>query len=115
MISVVLPTKNEPLINELIEEVHNALNDYKHEIVIVDKSDVTPDIKGAKLIRQKSKGLGNAVLEGVANSKGSHIIVMDADFSHDPHQIPRLLEKMDKYDIVMASRYSKGSRSEDFW
>ena len=70
MISVILPTKNEPLINELIQDVHNALKDYEHEVVIVDKSDVTPEIKNAKIIVQQSKGLGNAVLDGVANSKG---------------------------------------------
>ncbi len=113
MLSVILPTRNEPLINELIQEVNLALKDYKHEIIIVDKSDVKPEIKDAELIIQKSKGLGNAVLEGVANSNGEHILVMDADFSHDPKDIVKLLEKKNEYDIVMGRRYGKDARSDD--
>lgn len=113
MISVILPTRNEPLINELIEEVHKSLKGKNHEIIVVDKSDKKPVIKGAKLFIQKSKGLGKAVVEGIGYSKGDIIVVMDSDFAHDPKDIPRLLKKIDKYDIVIGSRYAKGAKSMD--
>jgi dolichol-phosphate mannosyltransferase len=113
MISVILPTRNEPLINDLIAEVHKALKGRAHEIIVVDLSDKKPVIKGAKLYLQKSKGLGNAVLEGIGYAKGDIIVVMDSDFAHDPKDIPRLLEKTDKYDIVIGSRYAKGAKSMD--
>ena len=53
------------------------------------------------------------MLEGVANSKGEHIVVMDADFSHNPEDILKLLEKKDEYDIVMGRRYGEGTKSDD--
>jgi len=113
MITVILPTRNEPLINELIEEVHGVLKGKEHEIVVIDLSDVPPEIKGARFFRQKSKGLGNAVLEGVNRARGDRIVVMDADFSHDPKDIPRLLKGLEEWDFVMGSRYCKGASTED--
>jgi dolichol-phosphate mannosyltransferase len=112
-ISVILPTRNEPLINELVDEIHTVLKNKKHEIIIIDKSDTPPKIKNAKLFLQESKGLGNAVLEGIQKSKGDLIVVMDSDFAHDPKDIPRLLEKIKDYDIVIGSRYAKGAESHD--
>ena len=41
-ISVLIPTKNEPLINELIKEVHKNLKKWTHEIIIIDKSKTKP-------------------------------------------------------------------------
>jgi len=57
MISILIPTKNEPLINDLIEELHKQIKQH-HEIVVVDKSDKSPFIKNARYVRQKSDGLG---------------------------------------------------------
>jgi len=112
--SVIIPTKNEPLINELISEIHNVLKNINHEIIVVDKSDKVPEINGAKLIIQKSDGLGNAIMEGIRNSKGDIIITMDGDFSHDPKDIKNLLLGIDKgYDIVIGSKYIKGGKTED--
>lgn len=114
MISIILPTRNEPLINELIKEIHTVLKGKKHEIIIIDLSDQPPQIKNARFYRQQSKGLGNAVLEGIRRSRGQIIIVMDADFSHDPHDIPTLLNKMrEGYDFVIGSRYCEGGKTED--
>ena len=114
MISIILPTRNEPLINELIEKIHTVLANQEHEIVVIDLSDITPKIKGAKLYKQQTKGLGNAVLEGLAKIKGSSIVVMDTDLSHDPGDIPRLLEMLNKgHDFVIGSRYCPGGKTED--
>lgn len=114
MISVILPTRNEPLINELIGEVHSVLTKENHEIIVIDLSDRPPKIRGARLYPQKSKGLGNAVLEGIEKSRGNLIVVMDADFSHDPKDIPTLLRKIrGGYDFVIGSRYCEGGETED--
>jgi len=108
-ISVIIPIKNEPLINELIEEVHKNLRDYEHEIIIIDKSDKKPEIVGAKLFLQKSNGLGNAIIEGFDYTTGDTIITMDGDFSHNPKDLPRILRKIEEgYDIVIGSRYISG-------
>lgn len=112
-VSIIIPTKDEPLINELIEEIHHVLKNKKHEIIVVDKSSVVPKIKNAKLIRQKSDGLGKAVLEGLKHASGNIVVLMDGDFSHRPKDIQKLLEKINDYDIIIGSRFVKGGRTED--
>ena len=112
-ISILIPTKNEPLINELIAKIHRVLTGYNHEIIIIDKSNVPPKIKGAKLILQKSNGLGKAVIEGLQHVKGNGIIVMDGDFSHEPKYLPDFIEKLKEADIVIGSRYIVGGHTKD--
>jgi len=59
-ISVLIPIKDEPYINYLVEDIHKALKKIKHEVIVIDKSDIQPKIKNAKLVLQKSNGLGKA-------------------------------------------------------
>ncbi len=40
---------------------------------------------------------------------------MDADLSHDPADVPRLLEKLADHDLVQGSRYVAGGRIDDTW
>jgi len=112
-VSVLLPTKNEPLINELIQEVHKVLGKTPHEIIVIDKSDIPPKIKDAKLIIQKTDGLGNAILEGLNKATGDVILTMDCDYSHDPKDIPKILNGIKDCDIVIGSRYVNGGKTED--
>ncbi len=77
-VSIIIPTKNEDYAPILVKEL-NTIIDVPHEIIVVDKSKCTPSIEGAQVYKQKSDGLGNAVLEGLAYSKGNLIAVMDGD------------------------------------
>ena len=113
-VSIIIPTKNEPYINELIRRIHKKLH-VKHEIIVVDKSDKPPKVKGARLIIQRSNGLGKAVIEGLAYAKGDIIVLMDGDGSHRPEDLPKLIEAVKKYDIVIGSKYVRGGKSEDKW
>lgn len=112
MLSIIIPTKNEPYINELVADIHKKVS-AEHEILVVDKSDNPPAIKGARLILQKSNGLGNAVLEGLSEAKRDVILMMDGDGSHDPEYIGSMLSYIKNYDIVIGSRYVKGGSSDD--
>jgi dolichol-phosphate mannosyltransferase len=64
------------------------------------------------LIKRSSKqGLGTAYIAGFkfALQKDYQVIFeMDADFSHDPNEIPRFLEEIKKTDVVLGSRYKNG-------
>lgn len=64
------------------------------------------------LIKRSSKqGLGTAYITGFkfALQKGYDIIFeMDADFSHDPNEIPKFLEEIKNSDVVLGSRYKNG-------
>jgi dolichol-phosphate mannosyltransferase len=70
------------------------------------------------LHRTAKQGLGRAYLHGfsVALKDGSDAIVqMDADFSHPPEKIPELIEKAQKYDLVIGSRYVPGGSLDETW
>ena len=112
MISILIPIKNEPSIQDLVNKINKILKE-KHEIIIIDKSSVTPKVKNAKVIKQISNGLGSAVLEGLKEAKGDIIITMDGDGSHRPEDLTKLIEKTKEFDIVIGSKYIKGGKTED--
>lgn len=64
------------------------------------------------LIEREAKlGLGTAYVAGfkyALEKSFAYIFEMDADFSHDPGELPRMLEKAEKYDVVIGSRYISG-------
>ncbi len=118
---VISPTYNEKKnIHELIQRVLSSYNSI--EILIVD--DNSPD--GTALVvkeiiltnsrvhiieRLGKMGLGTAYCEGFkwALKNGyDRIIQIDADMSHNPDDIPRLLAETNDYDVVIGSRYVNG-------
>lgn len=63
------------------------------------------------LKRPGKMGLGTAYCEGFAKAlnMGYEVIMeMDADFSHDPKDIPRFLKEIETHDLIIGSRYSNG-------
>jgi len=112
-LSFILPTKNEPYVAELVRELRSLLRRSSYEIIIVDKSPLPPKVRGAKVVRQKSNGLGNAILEGVSHATGDVICFMDADGSHRPCDALKLVKAARTYDIVIGSRFVRGGRSKD--
>lgn len=62
--------------------------------------------------RNERSGLISAIYEGFKSSISEYILVMDADFSHSPSHINRLLSEIRRSnsDLVIASRYVKGGR-----
>ncbi|MCA8988123.1 MAG: polyprenol monophosphomannose synthase [Planctomycetaceae bacterium] len=67
--------------------------------------------------RLNERGLGTATLfafQRVLEADFDILVNLDADFSHDPHQIPRLLEQLeqDRADVAICSRYVKEGRIE---
>jgi len=120
---VVTPTYNEAdNIEKFVGQVLSQGPDI--EMLIVD--DNSPDKTGEIVDRLASKnpkihtlhrpgkmGLGTAYVEGfrfaIANGF-DFVFEMDADFSHNPEEIPRMLEKAKTYDLVIGSRYTNGVR-----
>ena len=121
-VSVLIPTYNEAdNIGGLLTELAQSLKGFDHEIIVID--DNSPDGTGGivaqyqkqdhrvKLVSRPGKmGLGSAVVEGFLRSEGELIVMMDADFSHRPSELPRLLEAAQKADIVIGSRYIPGGQ-----
>lgn len=118
---VVVPTYNEKdNLKRLIQTILSQ--DESLQIIIVD--DNSPDGTGILadnlasqndrihvLHRGEKLGLGSAYRDGFryAIAKGAdYIIEMDADFSHDPVNIPSFLDKINEFDLVIGSRYLNG-------
>lgn len=118
---VVVPTFNEKdNIERLVQEILKQ-NDCFHVIIVDDNS---PDGTGVladrlasandrvRVIHRKEKlGLGSAYRDGFryALESGAEVIIeMDADFSHDPVNLNRFLEKLEEFDFVVGSRYMNG-------
>lgn len=122
MISVILPTYNEALnIVGLIKEIDKTIKPRKELIVVDDDSPdgtsemvkeliKTKRVKNLRLeTRKANHGLTNSIWKGIELAKGETIVWLDADFSHPPKVIPKLLKKIDQgYDLAVASRYLKG-------
>jgi len=119
-VTLIIPTRNEEgAIGSTLREVPRDVVD---EIIVVDghSTDKTADEVKAELrpsdkfVVQKGKGYGGAFSEGFDIATGDVIIMMDADGSHNPAEIPQLVEKVRRgYEYVMMSRYARGGRSED--
>ena len=118
---IITPTYNERKNIEIFINQVFDINPEFHLLVIDDNSpDKTAEIvvkmqlsnPNISLInRPKKIGLGTAYLEGFewAIKRGYDFIVqMDADLSHDPRDIPRLIKSLDNHDLVIGSRYVKG-------
>ena len=129
-ISIIIPTYNESQnILQILKSIKDNLpKNFVTQTIVVD--DNSPDGTGKlvedylknikkmadytiEIIHRKAKdGLSSAILKGIQHAKGDTIVVMDCDFSHPPHIIPKLIESIKKYqyDIVVASRYIKGGK-----
>src|SRR5690348_13325038 len=117
---VCLPTYNE---RENLERMVAALEDKGVSVLVID--DNSPDGTGRLadelaarngqvhvLHRQRKEGLGPAYLAGfrrvLEDPQTELVLEMDADFSHDPADVPRLIETARDADLVLGSRYVEG-------
>lgn len=118
---VIIPTYNEAqnaekIITEVLQQSEMV------EILIVDDNspDGTADIVKKMMTnnsrvhlieRERKMGLGTAYVAGFKygiQHRFDFIFEMDADFSHNPKEIPIMLSKMDECDVLIGSRYIKG-------
>ncbi len=71
------------------------------------------------LLRSEKAGRGAAVIaafkKGLADPKEyTAFVEMDADFSHHPKELPKLLEKLEECDMVVGSRYVEGGGTSEW-
>lgn len=117
-IYVIIPSLNEHhAIGEVLERTNRALETLKHEIVVVDgfSADDTALIArdfGAVVLQEKAHGYGGAYLTGfeyvLSEGEESIVVMMDADSTYDPNEIPALIEPIleGKADMVLSNRFA---------
>jgi dolichol-phosphate mannosyltransferase len=127
-VSVVVPTYREAenlphLVDRLAAVARDARLRLDLAIVDDDSRDGTAELVRARpedwvrlVVRTTDRGLSQAVLEGLGQAKGDVLVCMDADLSHPPETIPRMLEKLaEGADFVIGSRYTEGGSTADDW
>ncbi|HKN93438.1 MAG TPA: polyprenol monophosphomannose synthase [Thermoleophilaceae bacterium] len=128
---LVLPTYNEaenidPFVRAVLPQL--ASSGLEHHLLVVD--DNSPDGTGKiadalaeelapveVLHRPAKQGLGRAYLDGfrrALDSGADYVLEMDADFSHDPKDVPRLIDAAQTADLVLGSRYVRGGGVSDW-
>lgn len=129
-VSIVIPTYNERKnIERLIAEIFRIFDKggIDGSVIVVDDNspDGTADsVEGLRgefpvtlIRRREKKGIGSAYITGFrkALGQGADIIMeMDADFSHDPEEIPNFVKEIENSDVVIGSRYIGGGRIENW-
>lgn len=119
-VSVIIPTMNEAL---NIRHVFPYIPQFVDEVVVIDgnsKDNTIEEIlkfrKDAKIIKEEiCAGKGSALKRGFETATGDLIIMMDADGSHNPNEMHRLIEPvLNGYDVSKGSRLLPGGGSDDF-
>lgn len=127
-IVVFLPTYNERENLPVLVERLFALN-LNLSVLIVD--DLSPDGTGeiadqlvqanperiSVIHRDGPRGRGTAGIVGLSEASKTiamYVVEMDADLSHDPDELPRLLKAAETSDLVIGSRYIHGGGAEKF-
>jgi dolichol-phosphate mannosyltransferase len=127
-VCVVIPTYNE---RDNVVRLAESLRRLSPGLRIIVVDDESPDGTGPlaeeaaarlapmRVIRRQGKGgRGSAVLAGFAAGLAEPgvraLVEMDADFSHDPAELPETVARLDAADVVIRSRYQPGSRIVDW-
>jgi glycosyltransferase involved in cell wall biosynthesis len=117
-VSVIIPTLNEarnlPLV---LAELPGVV----HEVIVVDghSTDGTPDVarscrNDVRVVMQTGKGKGDALRCGFEAATGDILVMLDADGSADPEEIPRFLEALlDGADFAKGTRFLEDGGSSD--
>ena len=117
-VSVVIPAMNEAL---NLPDVFAALDPDLHEVILVDGNSTDDTVEEARRLRpdiiiigQNRKGKGNALACGFKAASGDYIVMLDADGSTDPAEIPRFVAALKEgADFAKGSRFLPGGGSSD--
>lgn len=117
-LSVIIPTLNEA---RNLPHVFARIPAGVHEVIIVDGHSVDDTLAVARELRpdvrvvmQTRKGKGNALACGFAAATGDIIVMIDADGSTDPVEIPKFVQALvDGADLAKGTRFGAGAGSSD--
>ena len=130
VISIVVPTYREAAnlahVARAVDEARAGLaDDYELLFIDDDSQDGSEEIcaelserfPARIVVRKGERGLATAVIHGITVSSGDIVVVMDADLSHPPSAIPRMVERLQhgESDFVLGSRYVEGGSIHDDW
>jgi dolichol-phosphate mannosyltransferase len=122
-LTILLPAYKEAdslqqLLPQLRDQASKLTTSY--EVLVVDartKIDDTAEVCeewGVRhVFRRDGNFYGDAMRTGIAEALGRFIVVMDADGSHNPRDLPSLWSERERFDVVIGSRYAPGGQTEN--
>ena len=116
-LTLVIPAKNE---KESLPTVLEELEKYELQIIIVLEKNDTETINAikkfnCKILYQKNKGYGDALIQGVNSVSTKYFCIFNADGSFNPLELENMFKTIQKDEIkfIFASRYEMGCSSDD--
>ena len=116
-LTLIIPAKKEA------ESLPTFLREIKnidcHKMVVLQKEDIETknalrNFHGIEIFEQINNGYGNALIEGINNSKTKFSCIINADGSMDPKYLEQMKSSCEDIDLIFGSRYQKpGGGSED--
>jgi len=112
-ISVIIPAFNEgEIIASIVRQVREVLDTYgqSYEVLVIDDGSSDETAAQARsagaVVYSHPYNIGNgaAIKSGIRNAQGESLILMDGDGQHNPTDIPRLLEILESFDMVVGAR-----------
>lgn len=124
----VVPTYNERLtIETLIKTFFKVLPSASLLVVDDNSPDKTTEVVAKLkkkypnlnfLLRRSNRGFGRSYIDAfkklLKDNRYETIVMIDADFSHDPNIIPKMFQKLTKFKVVTGSRYVKGGGAKNW-
>ncbi len=117
-LSVIMPCLNEEkTVGICIDEAKSFMNRYqiKGEVLVVDNASEDDSVvaakkQGARVIREKKKGYGNAIRAGMQASCGKILIIGDCDTTYDFLRLENMYRPLaeGKCDMIIGNRYAGG-------
>jgi dolichol-phosphate mannosyltransferase len=125
---LILPTYDEASnVEQIVRAAHEQLPAGATILIVDDNSPdgtgaiadrLAEDLTGVEVLhRLRKEGIGPAYVAGFRSAldAGAELVAqMDADFSHDPADLPRLIAAADDADLVLGSRYTHGGSVTDW-
>jgi len=116
IISIVVPVyKSQECVEALVNSVDECLNDIDYELILVNdcspdnswqeiKKTVQSNEKVIAINLRKNSGQDNAIMAGFSTANGDYVVVMDDDLQHDPADIRKLVQELEKgdFDVCFA-------------
>ncbi len=112
-ISVIIPALNEGLvIGKVVKQIQAVVNqlDENHEVIVIDDGSTDDTARQAQeagaVVIQHPYNIGNgaSVKSGIRRARGQILVTIDGDGQHDPNDIPKLVNRIGAYDMVVGSR-----------
>ena len=119
-VSIIIPAYNEgAVIGQIVAQVHDSLHSQgeAYEVIVVDdgstdETAVVAEEAGARVVKHPYNiGNGAAVKTGIRKARGEIVVMLDGDGQHDPRDIPRLIQELGPYDMVVGARTSGSETS----